>query len=347
MGSSKKIHAASEVSNSLPVNRLATIPAGASPVCPERRETRADKTTKIVTEERDDVGARSRLGLVWMLLATTCFVGMSAMVKVLREDGLTTNEVVFWRTAPGLAWVLVELRVRGQKLWPNDPRPVLLRSFVGLGGMFCHFYALRFLTLIENAVLGLLQPVFVAMIAPMMLGERLQRGATVALVIAVIGALVAIRPDEAWRTDVPLLPIAVGTLAALFSALAHVMVRKSIARDSPELVVLWFTIVVSGCALAAGLVQGDFIAGRPSGLELDEAIWKVGAMAALGLAGQLFMTRAYGRAAAPVVAMVAYASIPISILFDLAWGVRPGVDEALGSLLMIVAGVMLVRGRSV
>jgi drug/metabolite transporter (DMT)-like permease len=189
--------------------------------------------------------------------------------------------------------------------------------------------------------------VFVAMIAPMMLGERLQRGATAALVIAVIGALVAIRPDEAWRTDVPLLPIAVGTLAALFSALAHVMVRKSIARDSPELVVLWFTIVVSGCALVAGLVQGDFIAGRPSGLELDEAIWKVGAMAALGLAGQLFMTRAYGRAAAPVVAMVAYASIPISILFDLAWGVRPGVDEALGSLLMIVAGVMLVRGRSV
>jgi drug/metabolite transporter (DMT)-like permease len=57
------------------------------------------------------------------------------------------------------------------------------------------------------------------------------------------------------------------------------------------------------------------------------------------------MTRAYGRAAAPVVAIVGYASIPLSILFDLAWGVRPGVDEAAGSLLMIVAGVMLVRGR--
>lgn len=282
-----------------------------------------------------------------MLLATTCFVGMSAMVKVLREDGLTTNEVVFWRTAPGLAWVLVELRVRRQKLWPNDARPVLLRSFVGLAAMFCHFYALRFLTLIENAVLGLLQPVFVAVLAPMMLGERLQRGAMVALVIAVIGALVAIRPDVAWRSDVALVPIMVGTAAALFSALAHMMVRKSIARDSPELVVFWFTIVVSGSALVTGLAQGDFIAGWPSGLELDEGILKVGAMAALGLAGQLFMTRAYGRAAAPVVAIIAYASIPLSILLDLAWGVRPGVDEAAGSLLMLVAGVLLVRGRGV
>lgn len=299
------------------------------------------------TEQPDDVGARSRLGLVWMLLATTCFVGMSAMVKVLREDGLTTSEVVFWRTAPGLAWVLVELRVRKQKLWPNQARPVLLRSFVGLAAMLCHFYALRFLTLIENAVLSLLQPVFVALLAPMLLGERLQRGAVVALVVALVGTLVAIRPDEAWRSDVPLLPIVVGTVAALFSALAHVMVRKSVARDSPELVVLWFTIVVSGTALLAGLARGDFMGGLPGGLDVVEALSKIGAMAALGLAGQLFMTRAYGRAAAPVVAIVAYASIPLSILLDLAWGVRPGVDEAVGSLLMIVAGVMLVRGRGV
>jgi drug/metabolite transporter (DMT)-like permease len=305
------------------------------------------KQGRVGQTEQSDVGARSRLGLVWMLLATTCFVGMSAMVKVLREDGLTTSEVVFWRTAPGLAWVFVELRVRRQKLWPNDARPVLLRSFVGLAAMVCHFYALRFLTLIENTVLSLLQPVFVALLAPMMLGERLQRGAVVALFLALVGTLVAIRPDQAWRSDVPLLPIVVGLMAALFSAVAHVMVRKSVARDSPELVVLWFTIVVSASALLAGLARGDFISGLPSELGFGEAVSKIAAMAALGLAGQLFMTRAYGRAAAPVVAIVAYASIPLSILLDLAWGVRPGIDEAVGSLLMIVAGVMLVRGRSV
>jgi drug/metabolite transporter (DMT)-like permease len=290
---------------------------------------------------------RSRLALVWMLLATACFVGMSALVKVLREDGLTTTEVVFWRTAPGLAWVLVELRVREQKLWPNDARPVLLRSFVGLGAMLGHFYALRFLTLIENAVLGLLQPVFVAVLAPVMLAEHLQRRAVMALILAVFAALVAIRPDEAGAEFDELLPIMVGTLAALLSALAHIMVRKSVARDSPEVVVFWFTLVVSASALAVGLMRGDFIAGLPDGLELDVAILKISTMAACGLAGQLFMTRAYSRAAAPVVAMVAYASIPLSILLDLAWGVQPGFDEALGSLLMIVAGVLLVRSRGV
>jgi hypothetical protein len=35
------------------------------------------------------------------------------------------------------------------------------------------------------------------------------------------------------------------------------------------------------------------------------------------------------------------------MLVDLAWGVRPGVDRAVGSLLMVVAGAVLVRGRRV
>lgn len=293
------------------------------------------------------VEARGRLGLLWMLLATTCFVGMAAFVKVLREDGLTTSEVMFWRMAPGLAWVWVELRVRRQRLWPKRPGPIVLRSFAGLTAMGCYFYALRALTLIENAVLHLLQPVLIAVLSPMILGERLRRSAVYALVIALLGALIVIRPDQAWRARVPLLPMAVGATAALFSALAHIMVRKATARDSPELVVFWFTVVVTVSTLVTGVVRGAFLAGLPMGLELAEATWKVCAMAGLGLAGQLLMTRAYGRAAAPVVAIVAYASIPASILLDLAWGVRPGLDEAVGSLLMIAAGVVLVRGRSV
>jgi drug/metabolite transporter (DMT)-like permease len=294
-----------------------------------------------------DADTTGRLGLLWMLLATTCFVGMAAFVKVLREDGFTTSEVMFWRMAPGLAWVWAELRLRRQSVWPRAPGPIVLRSFAGLAAMAGYFYALRALTLIENAVLHLLQPVLIAVLSPMILDERLRRSAVFALVLALVGALVVIRPDQAWRTNLPMLPMAVGATAALFSALAHIMVRKATAHDSPELVVFWFTIVVSVSTLVTGVARGELLAGLPTGLGLLEAAWKISGMAGLGLAGQLLMTRAYGRASAPMVAIVAYASIPVSILLDLAWGVRPGLDETVGSLLMVIAGVVLVRGRSV
>jgi S-adenosylmethionine uptake transporter len=288
-----------------------------------------------------------RLGLLWMLLGTACFVAMAAFVKVLREDGLATSEVMFWRMAPGLVWILAELRLRGQKLRPNAPGTLALRSLAGLGAMAGYFYALRSLTLIENAVLSLLQPVFVAVLAPTLLGERLQPRALIAMAFAVFGALVVLRPDQAWRADLPLLPSAAGGTAALLSALAHIMVRKATAKDSPELVVFWFTVTVSLASLAIGVGRGEFLEGLPAQLGLAEAGWKIAAMAGFGLAGQLLMTRAYGRMAAPMVAVVAYAAIPLSMLVDLAWGVRPGVAEAVGSVLMVVAGVVLVRGRSV
>lgn len=294
----------------------------------------------------DERGAK--LGLLWMLLATACFAGMAVFVKLLREDGLSTNEVMFWRMAPGLPWVWMELRLRGLSVWPTDSRTIAARSLYGLGAMACYFYALRALSLIEYTVLTLLQPVVVAMLAPAMLGERLRRNAVIALGVALAGALVVLRPEQSHSLRIELvLPILIGIAATVFSALAHINVRKATLSDPPERVVFWFTVVVSALSLIGGLANGDFIAGLPAGLELGPAVLKIIGAGGFGLAGQLFMTRAYKRAAAPVVAMVAYSAIPGSILVDLLiWGLRPGLAEIVGSLAMIGAGVLLLRGKT-
>ncbi len=280
-----------------------------------------------------------------MLLGTVCFVAMTAFVKLLREDGLSTNEVMFWRVAPGLVWIVAELRLRRQSVWPKAAGPIAARSLCGLAAMACYFYALRALSLIEYTVIALLQPVFVALLAPALLGERLRRAAVVALCVAIAGALIVLRPTRA-ALSLELLPILIGLAAALFSALAHVYVRKATAKDSPERVVFWFTLLVTVVALGGGLLAGDFVRGLPDGLELGPATVKIAGAAGFGLAGQLFMTRAYGRASAPIVAIVAYASIPASILVDLlVWELRPDAADVAGSVLMIGAGVLLVRAR--
>jgi drug/metabolite transporter (DMT)-like permease len=272
---------------------------------------------------------------------------MTVFVKLLREDGMSTHEVMFWRVAPGLPWVWMELRLRRQSVWPNAPGPTIARSLYGLGAMACYFHALRALTVFEYTVLTLLQPVLVALLAPALLGERLHRHAVIAMGVALVGALVVLRPDRAGSLQLELLPIAIGIVAMVFSALAHINVRKATAHDSPERVVFWFAAVVSALALMLGLASGDFVEGLPPGLELGPAVLKIAGAAGFGLAGQLFMTRAYGRAQAPIVAMMAYSSIPASIVVDLVvWGLQPGVAELAGSLLMIGAGVLLMRGRS-
>lgn len=286
----------------------------------------------------------SVIGLVLMLTATAAFVVMSAFVKVLREDGMATPEVMFWRMLPGLPWVWVELRVRGVRLWPHRPGLVAARCAFGICAMATNFYAVRALTLVQHNVLHLLQPVFIAVLSPFVLGERLRGVAVVALALALGGAVAVLDPTQA-ADHVPLLPAIAGLAAALFSAFAHMWVRRATAHDAPELVVFHFTAAVSVIALAWGLSDGRILT-LPAGLAPFDAAWKILGMAGFGLAGQLLMTRAYGRTQAPVVAVVAYASIPLSFLLDvLAWGVSGSMATFVGSGLMVLAGALLIRAQ--
>lgn len=302
------------------------------------------------------------IGLLLMLGATACFVAMVTFVKLLREGGIGTAEVMFWRMAPGLPWVLYELRRHGGSWWPRRPGVVALRSVFGGLSMATYFWAVESLSLFQNTVFQLTQPVFVAVLSPMVLRERLRGAAVLALALGLAGALiVTVPPDALLRgslvaalVGVSLLPAGVRLSSAIFSALAHMTIRMATAAvatqrrapppDAPETVVLWFTASVSVVCLFAALPVGGFQQ-LPANLSLAETIGAITAMAATGMLGQLLLSRAYARSQAPAVAIVAYSAIPMSIFADaLVW--RAAVEPAgwVGAGVMIVAGVLLVSG---
>lgn len=299
------------------------------------------------------------IGLLLMLGAVTCFTAMVVCVKLLREGGMSTTEVMFWRMAPGLPWVLVELRRKRAPLAPRRPGPTALRALFGGTAMATYFWAVQNLSLLQNTVLQLAQPVFVAALSPLLLSERLQRASVAALALALGGACFAIVPPEAFSGSLtwalglaamPLVPGLVRLLSALFSALAHMMIRTATTPgrrraqpEAPETVVLHFTMAVSSVTLALGLARGEFNA-LPTHLQLPETVGLVAGMATLGVAGQLMLSRAYAHAQAPAVAVVGYAAIPLSLIADLVvWSAPLQPAHAVAALLMVGAGILLVR----
>jgi drug/metabolite transporter (DMT)-like permease len=258
---------------------------------------------------------------------------------------------MFYRVGFGLPWLLVELRVRGHGLRLRAHRDVWLRSLFGLLAMSGYFWALQKLSMVQNTILHLLQPIFVALFSPILVGERIRGWAIVSLLLAAAGAVAALEPAR-WfggaldAHSLALLPALAGTGAAAASAVAHIMVRRATRTEPPERVVLYFTAVVMVASGVWALSSGGF--SMPSELPLPEAAWKIAGMGGLGLAGQLLMTRAYGRAQAPLVAMVAYTSVPVSMVLDVvAWKATLGPGAILGSVMMIIAGVLLTRARAV
>ena len=286
--------------------------------------------------------ARTRRGLLLMVAATAAFVGMSICVKVLREAGLGTAEVIFFRTAPGLLWLWFALRVRRKlDLRPHRRDLVYLRSIYGIGAMATNFYAVRQLTLVQHNVLSLLQPVFIALLAPLLLRERMHALVFAALVLAAGGALMVLAPGASF-TAVPLTPALFGVASALLSALAHMTIRKTAATEAPEVVVFHFAVHASVFGLLWSLASGEL-------LQLFDRVGPatllpLAGLALLGVLGQIAMTRAYGHAPATLVAIVAYIGIPMSVLADLlVWGAPAGLLEVMGAALMVAAGFLLTR----
>jgi drug/metabolite transporter (DMT)-like permease len=277
-----------------------------------------------------------------MLVATAAFVGMSVCVKVLRQAGLSTAEVIFFRTGPGLLCLWYELRIRRHlELRPHRRDLVYLRSLFGIGAMATGFYAVQALSLVQYNVLSLLQPVFVALLAPLLLRERLHALVLVSLVLAASGALLVIAPGAEF-TVVPLVPAVLGAASALLSALAHMMIRRTAAFEHPEVVVFHFALHCTVFGLLWSLGAGEL--GRLFALVSSTTLLPLVGVAALGVLGQLTMTRAYGHAPATLVSIVAYVGIPMSLAADLVlWDAHAGWSAALGALLMVAAGLLLSR----
>lgn len=295
------------------------------------------------------------IGLVLMLGSVIAFALMNAFVKDLRDHGMGTLEVMVWRTAPGLPLLWLELKLRGLPVRPRRPRVVALRTLFGCVAMFTNFWAVQKLALVQHTVVHLTQPVWVAIVSPSLLRERLRGAAVVALVLALCGALVVLVPTDggsevALAVVMPLVPGLVGLTSAFASAFAHVMLRSATAprddpADAPETVVLHFTLVVTIAGTLCGLALGE-LRGLPAGLSLGATASRIAAMAALGLVGQLMMSRAYARAEAPSIAIVAYAGIPVAALVDaLVWHTALGWTTALGAAVMVLAGWLLSRAR--
>ena len=288
-----------------------------------------------------------------MFGAVIAFGLMVLFVKLLREAGMSTTEVIVWRMGPGVplaAWLLYR---KGRSWKPRRPLQLLGRVAFGATAMTTYFWAIPQLSLFTNTSIALTQPVFVAMLSPWLLRERATRAVGFAFALALCGTALVVSGRASdistWTfvAAVPLLPAAVRLGSSASSATAHIFIRRTTREggDPPDLVVLHFTGWVTIVALIVGLAGGS-LEGPPATLERSVAYGYIAAMAGCGIAGQLMLSRAYARGRAPAVAVMGYVAIPLSLGLDaLVWGVGVHLLQVVGVALTVCGGALLLFRR--
>ncbi len=275
------------------------------------------------------------VGAAFMAGASFGFGGMTVMVKLMNAE-LPEQELVFWRSLFALPLILaVVLRARRDLIAVNR-WSMLRRTLFGFAAMLMFFYALSRMTLAESAILIKLQPIWVALLAPLVVGERPGGKVWAALTAALAGAFLVLGPSIS--TGVISLAGLAALGASLFSALAHLELRRLGRTDHSEVVVLNFTVLL----IVFGGLLSIPVAEMP-----EPSHWPL--LAGLGLfatIAQFLMTRAYQSAPAPLVATIGYLSLPVAALLD--WAVFQTIPSwwtVFGGLLIIAAGVALVLGK--
>lgn len=272
-----------------------------------------------------------------MLLATLCFALMLGCVKVARAE-LPAVEIILWR---GLIAVplTVLIALPGRHFAIKNTPVMVLRVVFGLGAMICYYTATAGMALADLTLITRLQPVLIALGAPLLLGAAEQIGARVwgLLGVGVLGCAVLLGPHlsgEGWGVW------ALGALA--FGAAAHIALRKLGQTEDARAIVVWTQLGV--VVLSLGLVVA-----RTGGLPSIPAPalwgWLLG-VGCFATGGQLLLTKAYALDRAGVVAAASNISPLWAVIIDLAlFTLWPSPTALIGGVLILAASLGLVLRR--
>lgn len=177
--------------------------------------------------------------------ATMLFALMTLAVR-LAEAHTHAFEVTFFRAVFGLAAVLPVVAWQGPLSFKTRRYGRhFVRSFSGMGSMWCGFWALGKLPMAHVVAISYLAPLIATGLAAFGLRERGGVRQWLALLAGFAGVLLVAKPHEG-ATNYAGLTAALG--AAGFTAWSYVSIRRLVATESAEQIVFWSSVTWVGLA---------------------------------------------------------------------------------------------------
>ena len=267
---------------------------------------------------------QSIIGILWMVITTILFVGVTATVRYL-EGEVPAPQAAFLRYAIGTLMLAPSL-ITLTKFKPNRSlfNKFVLRGFVHSIGVTLWFYAMSVMPVAEVTAIGFLTYIFVSIGASIFLKEKLHKHRLLAILISFIGALIILRPGFKVIESGQL-----GMLIATMVFTASYLIAKVVSKErtSSEIVAMLsiFTTIF--------LIPSAIYSWEPLSLE---ALLILSFTALIATLGHITMTKAIK--AAPMVV-----TQPVLFL-QLVWASMVGLfmfDEEF-DLFVIIGGTVIM-----
>lgn len=275
---------------------------------------------------------RPLLALAWMLGAIASFSAMAVAGREIQAE-MNTFELMLYRSVIGFLIVslVIALRPGGfTRVHTAHPALHVKRNLFHFAGQNFWFFAVAHIPLSQVTALEFTNPLWVALLAPLMLHESLTRKRIIAALLGFAGVLVVARPGAS--------PLEAGHAAALLAALGFalntIFTRKIMHFDTVLCVIFWMTLSQSTMALVLSL---------PGGIPLPSTAllpW-IAVVGLTGLTAHYCLTSALGHAPATTVAPMEFLRLPVLALLGMWLYGEPLSPAVFAGALLIIAGNLL------
>ena len=189
-------------------------------------------------------------GIVLMCLSTVAFSIMHGLVRFVSEV-LPPFQIAFFRNIFGLAFIFpLLMRSRFKVLRTNRIELHALRGVINMAAMLMFFTALSIAPIAKVTALGFTAPVFMAILAVLLLGERFRIYRWSAIFLGFVGMLIILRPGLVTIDTGALLVI----MSAVLWAVAMIIIKIQSRTESSLTIVAYMGIFLGVFSIAPALL---------------------------------------------------------------------------------------------
>jgi drug/metabolite transporter (DMT)-like permease len=238
---------------------------------------------------------------IWMIGAIASFSSMAVAGREL-SSSLDTFEIMMYRSFFGVVIVVIVATLAGT--WRQVNRDSLgthlIRNMAHFTGQNLWFYAVTVIPLAQVFALEFTSPLWVIILSPLILGERLTLVRGLAAIMGFVGILIVARPGMAELNA----GVITAASSAIFFALT-IMFTKRLTRTQSITCILFYLTTMQ-------LVMGVIAAGYDGDIALPDAqsLPFVVLVGAAGLMAHYCMTNALAIAPATVVVPIDFVRLP-------------------------------------
>lgn len=283
-------------------------------------------------------GSSTIRAAIWMTGAIGSFSAMAVAGREL-SSALDTFELMMYRSLVGIVIVLIvaaRARTLSQITFARFNLH-LFRNLAHFAGQNLWFYALPLIPLAQVFALEFTTPLWVLLLAPFFLGEKLTRLRAMAAALGFSGILLVARPDVGG-INAGVLSV---TLAAVGFAATTILTKRLTRTDSITTILFFLTTMQA----VFGIVTAGYD-GRIALPDVQTAPWIL-IVGFAGLLAHFCITNALRIAPAVVVIPFDFARLPvIAIIGVLFYGEALDLLAFVGALVIFGANYMTIRAET-